>query len=101
MIFDWDENKAKINLEIHQVSFDEARLVFDDIWLIEEFDDAHSSIEEKRFTVVGLSETRLLSVTFTVRHDAKNNEIIRLISAREANGLDKKDYERSRNKFNQ
>jgi uncharacterized protein len=30
MIFDWDTNKAAKNLSKHQVSFDEAKTVFDD-----------------------------------------------------------------------
>jgi len=30
MAFEWHENKAKINLEKHGVTFDEAKTVFDD-----------------------------------------------------------------------
>ncbi|MEH1824058.1 MAG: BrnT family toxin [Nostoc sp.] len=30
MKFEWDENKATINLLKHQVSFEEAKTVFDD-----------------------------------------------------------------------
>ncbi|PHQ64679.1 MAG: hypothetical protein COB99_08375 [Sulfurimonas sp.] len=30
MKFDWDKNKARINLAKHKVSFEEAQSVFDD-----------------------------------------------------------------------
>lgn len=95
MKYDWDKNKAKANIESHDISFEEAVLVFTDEWAIEEFDDSHSDLEEKRFTIISLAETRLLRVTYTI----ENAEIIRIISAREAKSLDKKDYERNRNEF--
>jgi uncharacterized protein len=100
MKFDWDIEKAKTNLQSHDVSFEEATFVFSDIWAIQEFDDAHSDLVEKRFTVIGLSQTRLLRVTYTIIINLKNDEIIRLISAREAKGLDKIDYERNFNESN-
>lgn len=100
MKFDWDIEKAKTNLQTHNVSFEEATFVFSDIRAIQEFDDAHSDLGEKRFTVIGLSQSRLLRVTYTVRTDSSNAEVIRLISAREAKGLDKIDYERNFNESN-
>jgi uncharacterized DUF497 family protein len=99
MKFDWDANKAEINLAEHQVSFEEAARVFRDVWSIQEYDDSHSNVGERRFTIIGLSEMRLLRVTYTVEIDEESDEIVRIISAREANGLDKKDYERTRNRF--
>jgi uncharacterized DUF497 family protein len=33
-IFDWDENKARINLVKHKVSFDEGKTIFNDPFLI-------------------------------------------------------------------
>lgn len=99
MKYDWDKNKAETNIESHDVSFEEAVLVFTDDWAIEKYDDAHSDIEEKRFTVIGLAKLRLLRVTYTVEKDDDDNEVIKIISAREAKGLDKKDYEYNRNKF--
>jgi uncharacterized protein len=100
MKFDWDIEKAKTNLQLYDVSFEEATFAFSDIWAIQEFDDAHSDLEEKRFTVIGLSQSRLLRVTYTVTAELDNAEIIRLISAREAKGLDKIDYERNFNESN-
>ncbi|CAN5639550.1 BrnT family toxin [soil metagenome] len=99
MRFDWDKNKAKTNQADHQVSFEEATFVFSDEWAIQEFDDSHSDAEENRFTIIGLAETRILSVTYSVEIDDRNEEVIRLISAREARGLDRKDYETNRNEY--
>ncbi len=99
MKFDWDKNKAKASLADHQVSFEEATLVFSDEWAIEEYDDSHSDAEEKRFTIIGLALKRILRVTYTVEIDDRNEEVIRLISAREAKGVDRKDYETNRNEY--
>lgn len=88
MLFDWDENKAKINLEKHKVSFDEATSVFDDpLFLI--FEDIDHSINEKRFIIMGESaRARLLVVAYTEREN-----ITRLISARLATSKERKAYE--------
>jgi uncharacterized protein len=98
MRFDWDEAKAEVNFTNHGVSFEEASLAFLDKWAIEELDKKHSDIEE-RFTIIGLAEIRLLRVTYTIRIDNIGNEIVRIISAREAKGFEKEDYEQSRNQF--
>lgn len=88
MLFDWDENKAKINLDKHQVSFDEATSVFDDpLFLI--FADIDHSINEKRFIIMRESARgKLLVVAYTERED-----ITRLISARLATTKERKAYE--------
>lgn len=98
--FDWNIDKAKENENIHEdVTFEDAALVFFDQWSIEEFDDEHSEIDEKRFTVVGLSGNQILRVTFTVLHDENSEEIIRITTARKAEGKEKEDYEKARNEF--
>ncbi len=98
MEFDWDENKAKTNLAEHQVSFDEATLIFEDNWAIQEYDVSHSDFDEQRITIVGFTGTQILRVTYAVEF-YNDGEIIRIISARKARGLDKKDYERNRNEY--
>lgn len=83
MIFDWDENKEKLNIKNHDgIDFDEASEVFYDDNAFEFFDTKHSTVEEKRFVCVGNSGKRLLRVSYTIRFDVKGNEIIRIISAR-------------------
>lgn len=89
MQFEWDENKAESNLEKHGVSFEEAETVFGD-YLARIFDDEEHSIGERRNGIIGHStNNRLLIVSFTERPD----DIIRLISAREATPKERRKYE--------
>lgn len=99
MEFEWDENKNLANIKNHEgISFDEASKVFNDIWSVEDFDDARS-IEEERFAVIGLADFTLLRVIFTYREDEPDNQIIRIISAWKATAKDKEIYEQSRTQF--
>jgi len=87
--FEWDENKNKSNQRKHGISFSEAKTVFfdDNARLIYEPDH---SITEERYILLGLSSSlRLLIVIHTYR---KNDEIIRIISARKATKSEIKQY---------
>ncbi len=54
MRFDWDEEKAKANFKNHiGVTFEEAAEIFFDEFILEEFDEEHSSNDEKRFSCIG------------------------------------------------
>lgn len=91
MKFEWNEEKAAINLKIHGVSFEEAVEVFFDPNAVEGFDSAHS-IDEDRFYIIGFSSrSRLLYVVYAERI---SENIIRLISARKAEGKMRKEYEK-------
>jgi uncharacterized protein len=88
MIFDWDTNKAAKNLSKHQVSFDEAKTVFDDPLYIDFYDPDHSEAEE-RYLIVGRSnQGKILIVSYTEREDS-----IRIISARKVTKAERKVYE--------
>lgn len=88
MEFEWDNEKADLNLTKHAVSFDEAAAVFDDLFNIDFYDPKHS-IAEHRFLVVGESNLqRLLIVSYTERDDK-----IRIISARELTAHERRNYE--------
>ena len=88
LLFEWDPNKAKENLEIHGVSFDEASTAFRDTLSLAIYDPLHSE-EEDRFVLIGNShKDRLLVVVHTERGDN-----IRLISARKASKKERKQYE--------
>ena len=85
--FEWDPEKAKINLQKHQVDFEEASTILDDPQLITFLDDEHS-IDEERYITIGLSnKNRLLMVA----HTERKNEI-RIISARKAVKNEEKFY---------
>ena len=88
MQFEWDEQKAEANLRKHEVSFDEAKTVFDDLLFII-FADPDHSVEENRFIIMGESnQNRLLVVSYTERPPKT-----RLISARKATRAERKKYE--------
>ncbi len=85
--FEWDPNKAARNVEKHQVSFEEAATVFDDLLFITVIDEEHS-VEEERYITIGLSQRgRLLLVAHTDRAGR-----IRIISARKATKREEKFY---------
>lgn len=86
--FDWDGQKARSNLAKHGVSFDEAKTVFEDPFAITILDPDHSD-KEMRFIDLGYSQNnRLLIVVYTERNDT-----IRIISSREADKNERKQYE--------
>jgi uncharacterized DUF497 family protein len=89
MIFEWDDNKSKVNLKNHKVSFEEARSVFADSLSITVADTDHSE-GEYRFIDIGMSEQRrLLVVSYTER-----GRSIRIISARCALPVERRCYEK-------
>ena len=88
MRFEWDRDKARRNLNKHNVSFDEAVTVFYDP-LAATFDDPEHSVEERRFITVGYSSGgRLLVVSHTDRRGR-----LRIISARSATAHERKRHE--------
>jgi uncharacterized DUF497 family protein len=89
MRFEWDQNKAVANETKHDVSFEEATAVFYDPMAVIFPDRSHSSYEE-RFKIIGFSASRLLLVVFVEREE----DLIRIISARRAARVEKKRYEK-------
>lgn len=89
--FEWDPLKAAANLRTHQVSFAEAVTVLeDDFALTREDPDA---MQESRFVTLGLSNLgNLLVVVYTYRE----LDIIRVISAWQANRRQRILYEKNR-----
>lgn len=88
MEFEWDPRKANINLQKHNVSFQEAATVFRDSLSVT-FPDPDHSIGERRYVIIGLSRYgQLLVVAHTERGD-----LIRIISARRATRKEQRFYE--------
>ena len=86
--FDWNPEKARINLQKHQVDLEEASTIFDDPQFITFLDEEHSA-EEERYITIGLSnKNRLLMVAHT---ELENT--IRIISARKATKNEEKFYQ--------
>jgi uncharacterized DUF497 family protein len=86
--FEWEPQKAKINLKKHGVSFAEASTAFEDVLSLTIDDPLHSS-DEERLVLIGMSfKNRLTIVVHTERGDN-----IRIISARKATKKERKYYE--------
>ena len=95
MKFEWDINKAELNIKNHGVSFSEAEEVFYDDFALDVYDDSHSDFEEQRFLILGLTAKGVLLVVYTVRIE----EIYRIISARKATKSEENSYWDERNKY--
>jgi hypothetical protein len=88
MEFEWNPNKAALNLEKHGVSFHEATTVFNDP-LSATFPDPDHSIRESRYIIIGMSGFgQLLVVAHTDR-----GEKVRIITARKATRQERRFYE--------
>jgi uncharacterized protein len=84
--FEWDDLKAAANYRKHRVAFEMAKLVFLDPFAIEN-EDWHEEGSETRYEIIGMASDRLLFVAYTMR-----GERIRIISAREAEPYEKRQY---------
>jgi uncharacterized DUF497 family protein len=91
-VFEWDEQKAKLNLCKHKVGFEVAVQVFNDPSAVS-IQDRIESNEERWKTIGKVNGVTILSVAHTLRLD--ETEIIRIISARKATYSEKKYYERN------
>jgi uncharacterized DUF497 family protein len=65
--FDWDPVKAAANLRNHNVTFEQARDVFEDATALDELDDREDHGED-RYNRTGMVEGRLIIVTYTRDH---------------------------------
>ncbi len=91
--FDWDPNKAKINLRKHRVSFEQASAIFLDPRMIAVFDREHSENED-RWATIGIDRNGiLLVVVHTFQQLDAECCRIRIISARKATRKESKQYE--------
>jgi len=88
MQFEWDPNKAAINLRDHRVSFEEACTALEDDLSLTGDDPDHSVDEERQITFGVSIAGRLLVVSHTER-----GERIRIISARLATKPERRLYE--------
>jgi hypothetical protein len=88
--FEWDKDKAKINLRKHDISFNEAKTVFEDPYSLTLDDPTHSILEDRFLTIGYSSQNRLLLVVHTERQGH-----IRIISARRVTKHERRIYEQS------
>ncbi len=93
MLYTWDDNKNAINKQKHGVSFETARLVFDDPWHLSRQDRVEQG--EERWQTIGLAGDIVLLLVAHTWRDEGGDEHIRIISARRATKTERKVYEES------
>lgn len=87
--FEWDPNKNEVNKKKHGLSFETAKEVFYDEFAIL-FDDPDHSIDEDRFLIIGSIKTEQICI---VSHCYRDDDRIRIISARKATKAEKQVYQ--------
>lgn len=88
MVYEWDAEKAKRNLQKHGVTFEDAAAVFLDPLALTFPDPDHSSGEDREITI---GRSRRQQVVF-VSHCQRGNRL-RIISARKTTRRERKQYE--------
>jgi len=90
--FEWDEEKNHSNYRKHGVDFETAQVVFGDPDFLMEQDREVAG--EERWQTIGMVEgVLLLLVAHTIR-DEDDDELVRIISAREVTRHERRRYER-------
>jgi uncharacterized DUF497 family protein len=87
--FEWDASKAESNFIKHGVTFKEAITVFKDFGMIYREDIDHSITEERQIVIGYSAQNRLLTLSIA----EKDNEKIRIVSARKSTSAERKQYE--------
>jgi uncharacterized DUF497 family protein len=89
--FEWDDEKARSNLEKHGVSFEVAKKVFEDVFRGERPSDDDAADGEERWVTTGLAGSFELVVVYAIRGNK-----VRVISARKAERDEREEYWRDR-----
>ncbi len=88
--FEWDDEKAGLNLAKHGVHFEDAVAVFDDKEAVTT--DGNTVAEETRHKTTGYADrSALLTVVYTKRQDDET-VTIRIVSARAASRRERRIY---------
>ena len=90
--YEWHEAKNEKNIRDHGIDFNDARLIFDDPFVLVQPNSITEG--EVRLEAIGMLRGLLiLLVIYTVINEDTPNETIRLISARRATRWERRDYE--------
>lgn len=105
VLFEYDEEKNRINIQKHGLSFETAARVFFDYDRLELYDEIHSTDEDRYNTIGDLnaggmvigsapgSDAEIIFVVYTERQkhmtNGKETDVIRIISARVANSFER------------
>lgn len=92
MLFEWDPDKDIINQRKHGISFSEAEDVFADPLQLSIVDQRFSYFEE-RWITIGQTNNAHILVVANLFFNKDGEEVIRIISAREATANERRQYE--------
>jgi uncharacterized DUF497 family protein len=92
MKLDWDPDKDKLNWKKHKISFEEAAKVFDDPLQVNLLDHRIDANEERWITMGQIFDRIIVVVAHTVMN-SHGEELIRIISARQATARERRQYE--------
>jgi len=92
MRYEWDQNKDFANQNKHGISFTEAIEIFDDPLHVSILDEKYSYFEERWITVGAIKNLNIV-IAANLFFDDEGEEVIRIISAREATNNERKKYE--------
>lgn len=91
--FDWDDDKAAVNLRKHGVEFLDAMTVLSDPLAMTTYDAEHSDDEDRWISVGRSISGALLVVIHTFSSAGPQSALVRLISARPAAKRELQQYE--------
>jgi len=97
MHFEWDEDKNRENNKRHDISFEEAREVFDDPFHISIMDRRFDYFEERWITVGSSKSKRVIVIGHLYFLKEDGEEVIRIITARKAAKKEREQYENINN----
>jgi len=93
MYVEWDPQKDQSNQQKHGISFTEAAKIFQDPLHLSVLDHRFSYFEE-RWITVGLHNNRGILVVAHLYFELSGEEVVRIISAREATTNERNQYEK-------
>jgi uncharacterized protein len=88
---EWDADKARANVRKHGISFDEAETAFSDDNALLRPDPDHSTPDEERLVLIGMSIA--VRVLVVIHCELDDGNTIRLISARRATRSERAQYD--------
>jgi len=89
--FEWDAGKAESNWHKHKITFEEAAAIFGDPHILTWQDRIVDN--EERWSSIGYSEDkRLIFGAYTYRIEEQEDEVVRIISARQPSPRERRLY---------
>lgn len=92
ILFTWDDEKEKINIRKNGLDFTSVAVVFFDEYADCQFNSFDEVTGEERFSLTGWFAGKVMFIVYVERITVNGNDIIRIISAREATRKEKMRY---------